>query len=216
MHRVSRSGFSSALRATLAVLLLVAASEQAYAVPAFTFTGGTSTTLFTDRTFGYNFFTGGDPFTITSLGFWDEGGDGLAESHEVAVWDASGSTILAQAVVPAGTAGFLDSGFRFVAISPVVLAANTEFLAGAFLGSEAVIRFTTATEHLGLTLGSTRFDVSGTGLFAPPVGTQGDFYDDGYFGPNLNGEAAVPEPSTLLLLGGGLLAASRRLRAKRR
>lgn len=187
------------------LISLTAVCGTALAVPVFTFTGGTATNSFPNRTFGYNFFTGNGGLEVTSLGFWDQGGDGLAESHEVGIWTADGSTLLASAVVGAGTAGFLDSGFRFVGITPVMLAANTEFLAGAFLGTntDAVNRFATASANSGVTLGSTRFDFPLCGVFCAPVGSQGAGFDDGYFGPNFNG-ATVPEPITLALMGLGM------------
>lgn len=202
----------------LAAAMMVA-SSLAIAAPVFTFTGGTPTNGFADRTFGYNFFTGGGGLTITSLGFWDDGADGLDESHEVGIWDATGTTLLASAVVGAGVSATLDSGFRFVSIPDLVLAANTEYLAGAFLGgnTDAVTRFTSATGSAGVTIGSTRFDETFSGVLDAPTGTQADFFDDGYFGPNFIGAAAgVAEPATLSILGLGLLVAGwggRRARA---
>lgn len=140
---------------------------------------------------------------MSSVGFWDAGGDGLVESHEVGIWTADGSILLTSAVVGAGTSATLDSGFRFVEISKLFLDANTEYLIGAFLGSnvDAVIRHTSATSTSGVTMGSTRYDTF-SGIFSAPTGSQGTGYDDGYFGPNLNGlVTTVPEPSSIVLLG---------------
>jgi hypothetical protein len=167
--------------------------------PAITFTGGQTTTSFTNRTFGYNFSTGANPLTITSLGFWDELGNGLAEAHQVGIWNATGTSLLASAIIPAGTAAALDSQFRFVPITPVNLPANLQFLAGAFTGSiDPIIRYTTATTIPAITLGSTRFDPEPYGTFQPPTLEQGTTFDKGYFGPNFNG--AVPEPNSIVLL----------------
>lgn len=172
------------------------------AVPLITFTGG-QTTFFVDRTFGYEFSTNSAPVQIFSLGFWDDSQNGLAQSHQVGIWSADGSTLLVSATIPSGTSAPLDSGFRFVSVTPVTLAANTSYLAGAYLGSEPVIRFTTATVDPAIALGSTRFapTPSGDGLFTAPTDAQGTTFDDGYFGPNFNG---VPEPTTFALAAVGL------------
>lgn len=188
------------------LIALFGVSVAAQATPVFTISGGTATNSFPNRTFGYNFFTGSSGLTVTSLGFWDHAGDGLTESHEVGIWTADGSTLLTSAVVGAGTSATLDSGFRFVAINPLALSANTEYLAGAFLASnlDAVIRFTSASASSGVTLGSTRYDFPFSGVFSAPTGTQSTAFDDGYFGPNLNGQVSVPEPASIALLAIGL------------
>lgn len=205
--------------ATLTALFSLGAVATALAAPGITITGGTPTTAFPNRTEGFEFSTGVNGFTITSLGYWDEGAAGLLESHQVAIWTGDGLTLLASATVGAGTSGFLDSGFRFVDIADVFLAANSSFLAGGFTGSagDAITRFATATTVAGITLGSSRFDV--TGAFTAPNETQGDTFDDGYFGPNFNGALAetggVPEPATwgLMIMGfGGIGALLRRRR----
>ena len=190
--------FQTACGAAFLLLLLAA---PVMAAPYITFTGGEATTDFPNRTFGFEFSTGRAAVEIFSLGFWDSGEDGLAQSHQVGIWSADGSNLLASATVPAGLGGYLDSGFRFVSITPVVLPANETFLAGAFNGTETIIRYTTATTNPAIFLGSTRFapTPTGDGLFTAPIEAQGETFDDGYFGPNFNG--AVPEPSTLMLAG---------------
>lgn len=197
----------SSLAAGAACAFAVLGASTASATPAITFTGGTETTFFANRTFGFEFSTGRTGFELTSLGYWDAGGDGLAESHEVGIWNADGSVLLASATIPGGVAGFLDNGFRFVAIAPVLLAAGQSYLAGGFIGGagDAIIRFTDATTDPAISLGSTRFSpVDDPAVLTPPTGTQGDGFDDGYFGPNFNGTtAAVPEPMTWALMIGG-------------
>jgi hypothetical protein len=79
----------------------LALASPALAQPAISFTGGTPTNGFPDRTFGYEFTTNSS-ITIGSLGYWDMGVDGLLESHEVGIWSADGSTLIVSAVVPGG------------------------------------------------------------------------------------------------------------------
>lgn len=202
--RTVRTCFLSLSVAVAMASVFTAIEKSALGTPLITFTGGTSTTSFSNRTFGYEFSTNDDPLEVFSLGFWDASGGGLNEAHEVGIWTEDGSTLLVSGTVPSGTQAPLDSGFRFVAVTPVVLAPNTSYLAGAFLGTEPVIRYTSATTDPAITLGSTRFapTPAGDGLFTAPTESQGTTFDDGYFGPNMNG---VPEPSTLTLAGLGLL-----------
>jgi len=193
---------------TLALtLLLTACAFDAASAAAITVTGGTETTGFANRTQGFNFFTNAVAVTISHLGFYDSGSDGLNQSHEVGIWTADGSTLLASAIVPSGTAGTLDSGFRFVAITPIVLAANTEYLVGAFNGNntDPITRFATATTDPRITLGSTRFDSTFTGVFTAPTGAQGTSFDDGYFGPNFQIDGNVPEPGAITLVASGIV-----------
>jgi hypothetical protein len=187
--------------ATAVIALDFFLASAALGTPAITLTGGMATTMFANnRTFGFDFRTGGSPFTINSLGVWDQDGNGLFEAHQVGIWDSTGTSLLVSATVPAGTVANLDSQFRFVPVSPTVLPANTQFVVGEFFGSnsDAIIRHTVATTVSAITLGSTRFDrFPFVGDFAPPTLEQGTTYDHGYFGPNFNG--VVPEPSASLL-----------------
>src|SRR5262249_58403989 len=57
-------------------------------------------------------FTTADSLTVTALGWWDFGNDGLAASHQVGIWNTSG-TLLMSATVASGTTDPLASGFRF-------------------------------------------------------------------------------------------------------
>src|SRR5262249_43504536 len=57
---------------------------------------------------------------VNWLGYYDQGGDGLANSHLVTLWDNSTQGIIASATVPAGTAAPLVNGYRWVALSSTV------------------------------------------------------------------------------------------------
>ncbi|MFO1440531.1 MAG: IPT/TIG domain-containing protein [Verrucomicrobiaceae bacterium] len=94
----------------------------------FTFNSNTSTT----STRGYRFDIT-SPVTVTALSYFDNGGDGLVQSHDVGIWNAAG-TLLASVTVPSGTTAPLDSSgkFRFVLLpAPIVLPAGTGYRVGA-------------------------------------------------------------------------------------
>src|ERR1700704_4294051 len=58
-------------------------------------------------------FTLNSGVIVTDLGYFDAAG-GLIDPHPVAIWNGVGN-LIAQATVPAGNAGTLVSGFRFIA-----------------------------------------------------------------------------------------------------
>jgi hypothetical protein len=58
---------------------------------------------------------------VNYLGFYDAGGDGLANSHVVSLWDYSGGNVeLASVTIPAGTSAPLVDGYRWVQLSSTV------------------------------------------------------------------------------------------------
>src|SRR5437773_6534505 len=57
---------------------------------------------------------------VNWLGYYDENGDGLANSHLVTLWDNSTQGIIATVLVPAGTAAPLVSGYRWAPLSSTV------------------------------------------------------------------------------------------------
>lgn|GEM_PF-4455873 len=73
---------------------------------------------------GYDFtVAAGQPITVTHLGFYDAGVNGLTAAHNVYITSVGGGTTYAAAVVPAGTGAALSYGYRFVPLAtPVVLA----------------------------------------------------------------------------------------------
>ncbi len=72
---------------------------------------------------GYDFQVNpGKSITITQLGSYDSGGDGLGASHTVRIYSLGGGTIYAEATIPAGAGATLSGGYRFVSLaSPVGL-----------------------------------------------------------------------------------------------
>ena len=68
---------------------------------------------------------------VTHLGYYDVYGDGLTTAHNVGVFNASGSTMLASVSVPPGNdpSTYLTNGYRYVALAtPILLAPNTTYI----------------------------------------------------------------------------------------
>ena len=63
----------------------------------------------TTGTYGWS-FTLSSTITVTDLGYFDFGGNGLNDAHDVGIWTSTG-TLMVSATVPAGTAGTLVGRF---------------------------------------------------------------------------------------------------------
>ena len=107
------------LFAITAIASLVTAAQAD--TPAFTLGSVVQTqpTAF-EGTRGWGFHPGLTTFAITQLGVFDDGGDGLVNSHQIGLWSPEG-TLLASATIPAGTEAPLIDGYRYVPISPVLM-----------------------------------------------------------------------------------------------
>jgi hypothetical protein len=124
----------------------------------------------------------------------------------VGIWAPNG-ILLASVLVPAGAVGILDGQFRVINIAPLVLPVGN----GYIVGGE---NFSTNTERLAFNVTQTvdpritYFDATfsdvGSGFVRP---TNFSVANTGFYGPGfsvLPAGPAVPEPTTLLLLGTGL------------
>ena len=163
---------------------------------------------------GFQFNTNDYPLRVTHLGFYDDGKNGLTESHDVGIFDSVGNLVVSTTVEPGAP---LTGWFRFYGITPYTLAANQTYFIQAVVGAE---NFTFFLEHslngFGVDPGITfvtdayhadgpGFDIPG-GVLAPPNEFSTLIYGDGeagYFGPNFQ-YTVVPLPNTALLLGAGL------------
>ncbi|MEB3324641.1 MAG: hypothetical protein VKM17_04825 [Cyanobacteriota bacterium] len=166
-------------------------------------------------TIGYE-ITLSQPQNLSNLGFWDFLEDGLLSDHSVSLF-ADSATLLATAVVPAGTGARLENGFRWVSI-PVLPLAPGRYVIGASMNGdpstfdEVVTEASSILTMIGLTFGPD------TALRSTPVPSGASIASDlmpalvdgggGYFGP-----ALAPGPLPLLGAGAGW-AWSRRLRAR--
>jgi hypothetical protein len=189
--------------ALMSVIVALAAPSASADTSALTsFTGGNNATSGSDQIYGWE-FTLSSSVNVTALGVYDfAGASGLSISHDVGIYDASTQALLTSATVPAGTAGFLDSGFRYVSLgSPFTLAAgeyveamtmpqgNTDYQYIQVSSETTASPVTYVNSAFGNTSGSTLVFPTGIGDFAP-----------GIFGPNFQfAGATVPEPSTLAM-----------------
>ena len=157
--------------------------------------------------------TGNDSIVITALGVFDEGGDGLANSHEVGVWTYFGDRLLAAASVPAGTEAALLDGYRYVPLPPLIIPPHMLGVIGAAYsagdaddkvqplpsGYNGPIHFT------GGTIGRW---ASGSGLPFPAnlaaIPCEG-CGSENWYEPNFKFEI-IPEPHVSAFLGLGLVA----------
>jgi PEP-CTERM motif len=187
-------------------------------ISALTFTGnavnGTAAT--TTRGYAFNVTLAG--IWATHLSIWDLGGDGLAQSHDVGLWDPIGN-LIASANVPTGTAAPILNGFRFVDIPDVALPVGSGYTVGALLlngSADGQARdLVNPAAAPGISIVGGRFINNGVASLTRPTTP----LSNGLVGGSLLVDtlaAPVPEPGSIGLIGLGVAAlgyARRRTRA---
>lgn len=137
--------------------------------------------------------------TITSLGFYDDGGDGfLGGSYQVGLWDGS-QNLVRTAIVDNSSP--LTNGFRYTSIAPFTLGSPETFTIGALLP----VNMQDVWLDNALIILAAGYTGAGTGQFSGPSGTlvyPSNFDDLAYYVVNANGPAPpyVPEPASICLI----------------
>ena len=142
--------------------------------------------------------------SLTSLGIYDAGADGLSSAHEVGLWDSNG-TLLTSTTIPAGTGATLSGSYRYVFVTPLLLSVGETYTVGALEvpdNLDAFIALSSQTYAPGISyIRSVQTFGSSTPTFSRP--DTGASVDQGIFGPTFQFITVVPEPSSWALLGLG-------------
>jgi len=144
------------------------------------------------------------PFTVTQLGFYDDGKNGLAEAHAVGIFDPGGNLLVSGTVQPGDP---LVSWWRWTSVTPVVLPPDTGYVIAGVSGVVDNYTWGDAQYPLQGFVTDPRIQfavdrwIQSPALVYPTSSNGGGLV--GWFGPNFSN---VPEPATFALIGGGLLA----------
>ena len=190
-------------------IILLPASARAGTIGLTAFSGGSNFGSFntTHMTLGWA-FTANDDLVATMLGFWDANpNDLLNQNHRVGLW-TSGGTLLASTTVLTNSP--LTGDFRYGAIAPTLLLSGQSYVLGAeyltpFADPYRQFATSITVDPLITFLGDTA-NASAGGFSFPG----GQTTNNGRFGPNIQFDAAVPEPASVFLMGLGAAALIRR------
>lgn len=183
--------------------------------PAITFGSFTSAEVSAPFTLGYEFKLS-NSYQINALGYYN---DGNGASHQVGIWDTAGNLLVSTTVT--GT----DPGqndFLWESISSVTLGPGTYVIGGQDEESGAIPGLPGAIKGVATLPGFTwiqdRF-YGAAGFNFPAFSTGGTFGTDQLLAVNFSATPAplvstTPEPSSLLLMGSGLLGFAGLLRRK--
>lgn len=196
------------------LLLTVFAAGSLMADPVLTFDTSTSLGVnFNTLTIGWQFNVL-SPTLVDGLGWFDQGLDGLQQQHEVGIWNSAG-TLLASAIIQAGTTDPLDGVFRTVAITPLVLSPGAYTVGGLYFarGDQADYGVVPTTKPNVSFVGGVYSGIDAT-FERPTVST---LVANCCWGPSFSDSVATPEPvGASVLLAFGILAAALRARRQHR
>jgi len=118
---------------TIAWVGLIPSTANAGLVVDVTF--GTAGSPMGDTVAGWRFRVS-QPLAVSSLGFWDEGGDGLNHAHDVGLWNTSGDLLSSTRITNTATAEESASTFgrwMFNRVATVVLTPGDYIVAATYL-----------------------------------------------------------------------------------
>ena len=187
-------------------ILTLAGSSFADITAALHLGGGTLTSGMA-RSIGWE-FTVSVPVSVTALGVWDEGGNGLSKIHQIGVFRVSDSVLIVGASLVDGASSPLIDGTRFVDVLSTPLVPGThyyiladEFSTDAYVSGNGSIGFASHVNWLAVA------DTAANSIFGAPTFTPGTV---GNLGPNFRFTVPGPGAPGLLAFGGFLLGARRR------
>jgi PEP-CTERM motif len=183
----------------LGAMLLFSTGALADAVPALDFGLEDASSLGNPPfTLGWQFATS-TTLDVVGLGIYAQNG-ALTDNYEIGIWE--NGVLVATATLDSGTGTLIDNAL-YTMITPVVLGPGTYDIGALYLDGNDPVVFPgdsfSFTEIPGVDYLNASF-ASGGSLSDPST----PFSSPGYFGPDFLAEA-VPEPSSLALLGAALL-----------
>jgi hypothetical protein len=185
------------LKKLIALAVLTLSTSFASTIAMVTSGGGAGFNSVDSYTTGWS-FTLSDFIAVTSLGFYDVDQDGLDNTHDVGIFDSTG-TLLVSATVPSGTAGTLNAGFRMVSITPFALGPGSYVIGGfSDASTDGILVDPLFITAPGITTIDTGVYDYGSTLVFPGTSTSSEGPPVAYASVNFEFDE-VPEPSTLLL-----------------
>ncbi len=178
---------------------------------ALSFTGGTNTSGNVPS--GWSFTTS-KTITVSSLGWFDEGSNGLNASHQVGIW-TTGGALLMSATVASGTTEPILSGFRLDStITGAPLLTPGTYVIGGVSTANDFVRLNTSSLTLAPEITYVAARTGSGSAFTFPSTTSSGF--KGIFGPSFTFAAPTPAPSSALVILLGAVPLVGVLRKRRR